>query len=175
MNLNRTYASVARVFVLSVMAAGGHAATISISLVSPALSGAPGDALTFAGTISNQSGSGLYITGATITLAGFAEGDTDLTDFILNATGPLADGASIGPVDFFILTIPGSFPIGQYTGTLLVQGGLAEGDDGVLGSVAFEADVNPSTSESPEPQPLWMLAPGIGVLALARCRRARKS
>jgi hypothetical protein len=64
---------------------------------------------------------------------------------------------------------------GQYTGTLLVQGGLAEQDDGVLGPVAFEADVNPPQSESPEPRPLWMLAPAMGDLALARCRRGRKS
>ena len=64
---------------------------------------------------------------------------------------------------------------GQYTATLLVQGGLADQDDGVLGSVAFEADVNGPTSESPEPQPRWMLAPAMGGLALARCRRGRKS
>jgi hypothetical protein len=48
----------------------------------------------------------------------------------------------------------GHIRFGQYTGTLLVQGGLAEQDDGVLGSVAFEAFVNPPTSESPEPRPL---------------------
>jgi hypothetical protein len=64
---------------------------------------------------------------------------------------------------------------GQYTATLLVQGGLADQDDGVLGSVAFEADVNGPTSESPEPQPRWMLAPAMGGLALARCGRGRKS
>jgi hypothetical protein len=58
---------------------------------------------------------------------------------------------------------------------LLVQGGIAEQDDGVLGSVDFEADVNEPTSESPEQQPLWMLAPAMGGLALARCRRGRKS
>ena len=52
---------------------------------------------------------------------------------------------------------------------------LAEQDDGVHGPMAFDADVNPPTSESPEPQPLWMLAPAMGGLALARCRRGRKS
>ena len=175
MKLHRTNALVATLLMLSAMAAGGRAATISIDFVAPALSGAPGDALTFAGTIGNQTGADLYITGASITLAGFAEGDIDLTDFILNATGLLADGASIGPMDFFILTIPGSFPIGHYTGTLLVQGGPGETDDGTIGSAAFEADVNGPTSESPEPQSLWMLAPGIGGLALARRRRGRKS
>jgi hypothetical protein len=56
-----------------------------------------------------------------------------------------------------------------------VQGGLAEQDDGALGPVAFEADVNGPTSESPEPQPLWMLAAAMGGLALARYGRGRKS
>ena len=56
-----------------------------------------------------------------------------------------------------------------------MQGGFAEQDDGVLGPVDFEAFVNRPTSESPEPRPLWMLAPAIGGLALARCRRGRKS
>src|ERR1019366_8334901 len=65
---------------------------------------------------------------------------------------------------------PATFEFGQYAGTLLVQGGIAEQDDGVLGPVDFEADVNGPTSESPEPQPPWMLMPAMGGLALARCR-----
>src|SRR5690242_148161 len=86
-----------------------YADVIGITFVSSTLTGAPGDVLTFQGSITNNSGSDLFINGAALTLAGFGPSDSDVTDFILNATGLLSNGSSVGFTDFFTVTIPGQF------------------------------------------------------------------
>src|ERR1017187_2589058 len=71
------------------------AGTLDVSFVLAAQSGLPGDTLTFTGALTNNTGSDLFVNGAGINLTGFGPGDSDLTDFILNATGPLPNGSSL--------------------------------------------------------------------------------
>src|SRR5580693_8163395 len=89
----------------------------------PTQPGAPGDTLTFSGTIANNSGTDLFVNSAEINLLGFGPNDSDLTDFIFNFTGLLPDTGSIGPADLFTVTIPGPMNTGLYAGTLTIQGG----------------------------------------------------
>ena len=160
---------------LLALAATGRADTITAVFLSPVQTGAPGDPLTFGGTITNNAGTDLYINGAGITVAGFGEDDTDLSPFILNVTGLLADGASIGPFDFFTLAIPGSFAPGLYGGTMVVQGGATGDDDAVLGVAQFEVDVQDGGgSQIPEPASLALSSSALGgLLVLLRCRKSR--
>lgn len=120
--------------------------TIAVTFSAGTLIGTPGNILTFEGTITNTSGADVFINGAGITLAGFGPSDTDATDFILNTTGLLGMGASIGPTNFFTVTIPSQFATGQYPGVFAVQGGPTVSDDTVLGTVPFQVNVN-----APEP------------------------
>jgi hypothetical protein len=109
--------------------------------------------LTFQGTLTNNSGADIFINGAGITLAGFGPADSDVTDFILNATGLLSNASSVGPTDFFTVTIPGQVAMGQYPGIFSIQGGPTLNDDTVLGTATFQANVN----TVPEPSSLSLM------------------
>jgi hypothetical protein len=78
------------------LALSARADVINLSLVSSTVTGAPGTTVTFTGTLANTSGADININGASLTLATFDPSASDLTDFILNATGLLANGTSRG-------------------------------------------------------------------------------
>lgn len=152
---------------LAAFAAGtADAASFDITFASPNLAGSPGNTVTMSGAMTNNFGFDLLITGAGVNLAGFAPGDIDLTEFILNATGLLKAGASIGPVNFFTVAIPKSFPAGSYAGTLLIQGGTTPNDDSSLASARFSVQVN----TVPEPASWVLVLSVLGLLAM-RARR----
>jgi hypothetical protein len=151
------------------LALSARADVINLSLVSSTVTGAPGTTVTFTGTLANTSGADININGASLTLATFDPSASDLTDFILNATGLLANGTSLGPVDFFTVTIPNAFATGLYGGTLTVQGGTTENDDANLATTNFQVNVQPAGS-SPVPEPsTW----GLVTIALALCAAKR--
>ena len=134
----------------------GWADIISVDLMSP-LSGSPGDTLTFQGTLNNDSGGDLWINEVGINLAGFDPSALDPTDFILNATGLLPAGTSLGPADFFAVIIPDPFLGGPYVGVITVQGGATADDDAVLGTANFEVDVSSAAATVPEPNALPLI------------------
>jgi hypothetical protein len=148
---------------------------IDVGLTSP-LSGSPADTLTFEGTLANDSGGDLWINEVGLNLAGFDPSDLDPTDFILNATGLLANGTSLGPVDFFAVTIPDPFVAGPYEGVITVQGGATADDDAVLGTANFEVDVNSAAATVPEPNAVpIILIVALGAALKFRLRRAAES
>lgn len=136
-----------------------EAGTIDVSLLAQTLSGAPLDTLTFTGTVANAGPEDLFVNGATLSLMGFGPSDSDVFPFILNASGPISAGQSVGPVDFFTVTIPDSFSDGQYTGVLTVQGGMADSDDAVLATTSFQVNVQ----STPEPASLLLTAVGLAM------------
>lgn len=138
----------AAVFFASTASADTLLATFDL----PAQTGAPGDKLTFSGTIMNNSGMDLFVNSAEINLFGFGPNDSDLTDFIFNFTGLLPDTSSIGPADFFTVTIPNPMTAGLYPGTLIIQGGADDAADSTLATVDFSVNVTGTTAPSaPEP------------------------
>jgi hypothetical protein len=152
------------------------AGTLTVNLQKSPLDGSPGDMLTFQGTLINNTGLDLSINGAGINLASFDPSDTDLTDFILNATGPLPNGSSIGPVEFFTVSIPQPFTAGKYQGELTVQGGATAADDAVLGTANFEVDVmGAAPAATPEPRSSALTTAALLLLALSRWPRKRFS
>jgi hypothetical protein len=159
-----------KILLLALTALALRADTIGAPFVASNQTGAPGDTLTFTGWLANSSGSDLFINGAGINLAGFDPFDTDLTDFILNFTGiSLNSGDSIGPFDFFTVTIPNPFADGLYAGTLTVQGGADDATFDTLATVDFAINVSESASSStPEPGALPLLATASALLVLGR-------
>jgi hypothetical protein len=155
------------------LAQQASANTLDISFLSAAQTGSPGGTLTFMGTIANNSGFDLFVNGAGINLTAFDPADSDLTDFILNFTGPLSNGASIGPADFFTVAIPDPFPIGSYTGEITVQGGIDDASDLDLGTASFELDITGATAPTvPEPgSPILVMTTLILLLAGRKRRR----
>jgi hypothetical protein len=155
------------------LAPPASADTLDISFLAAAQTGSPGGSLTFTGTIANNSGFDLFVNGAGINLTGFDPSDSDLTDFILNFTGPLSNGSSIGPADLFTVAIPDPFPIGSYTGGITIQGGIDDASDLDLGTASFQLDITgATTSTTPEPgSPMLVMT--ILVLMLGGLKRWR--
>ncbi|HLJ14595.1 MAG TPA: hypothetical protein VKV15_08880, partial [Bryobacteraceae bacterium] len=118
----------------------------------------------------NKTGSDLWVNAAGVTLSGFVPGDSDLTDFILNASGLLTDGTSIGPTAFLTVTVPDPLANGQYMGLLTVQGGATPFDDASLGTANFQVNV----SNVPEPSFLFLTPPALMAILL-RHLSARRS
>ena len=147
-----------------------RAGTINVTLVSSTLTGTPGDVITFQGSLNNNSGTDMFINGAGISLAGFGPADSDITGFILNATGLLSNGSSLGPVGLFTVTIPAQFSTGQYAGILSIQGGPTPNDDLLQGTTGFQVNV----SSVPEPSSFSLSATTV-LLALFLRRFLRPS
>jgi|SRR5579872_1307874 len=159
--MRSTLLFVSTVCAAAFLAPAASADTLFTAFDLPTQTGAAGDTLTFSGTIANNSGMDLFVNSAEVNLLGFGPNDSDLTDFIFNFTGVLPDSSSIGPADFFIVTIPDLMNVGLYAGTLTVQGGADANADSTLATVDFSVNVTGSTSPSvPEPGTLaLMIAP----------------
>ena len=157
-----------------------RADTIGASFVASNQTGAPGDTLTFTGWLTNNSGSEQFINGAEINLSDFDPSDTDLTDFILNFAGlELNNGDSIGPFDYFTVTIPNPFAGGLYAGEFTVQGGADDASFETLATVDFAINVSGSSSSSPtqpsstpEPATLPLIATASTLLLLGKKLRS---
>jgi hypothetical protein len=139
-----------------------RASPIDVTFLSGALTGTPGDILTFQGILTNKSGTDIFINGAGITLTGFGPSDSDITDFILNATGLVGNGSAVGPTDLFTVAIPAQFATGQYPGILSVQGGPTANDDAVIGTLNFQVNVN----SVPEPSAFSLTLTAILAISL---------
>jgi hypothetical protein len=152
------------------------ASTLDISFLAAVQTGSPGGTLTFTGTVANNSGLDLFVNEASINLTGFDPGDSDLTDFGLNFTGPLSNGSSIGPADLFTVAIPDPFPTGSYTGEITIQGGIDDTGDLDLGTASFELDVSgATTSSAPEPGSPMLVMTGLVLMLAGRKGRRCKS
>ena len=150
------------IFLSLVCGAAGWASTFSVDFDQVQLSGAPGDTLTFSGTLTNNTGATVYLNGAGLTLAGFDPSDYDASDFLFNAPLTLDDGTTSADFNFFTVSIPNGFSAGQYLGTLDVQGGPGSTDDSLLGSGDFA--VNVTDSSAPEPGSFGLLIIGLAML-----------
>jgi hypothetical protein len=145
-------------------AAALTAGMIDVTLAPSTLDGAGGAILTFRGTLANHSGVDVYLTGASLTLAGLPVDSIDLTGFMVNTPLVLVTGATTGAVDLFTVTIPVAFAAGQYAGSLVVQGGEVAGADAEIGSTGFEVVVREGAgTQTPEPATLFLVGAALAV------------
>jgi len=120
----------------------------TLTLDSTSLIGSPGTALTFSGTILNESGVGLFLNGAGGGLSS-PELTLDLTPFFTLTPLSLLDGASYTG-DIFSVAISGVALPGDYFGTFTIQGGVDSETFDTVGSTNFQVTVA-DTSTVPEP------------------------
>jgi len=131
-------------------AAAAHGSTLlTVNFSIPTQSGNPGDLLQFYGSLTNNTGSTVFINSDTFTFA--IVGAADDSPFLLNAPISLPAFGSSGPFEFLQVLIPLGQPGGSYGGSLTVTGGATDTFQDILGSAAFQVTVNSQTPSVPEP------------------------
>ncbi len=115
--------------------------TLTVTLDSVQVSATPGGAVTFSGTITNNSSASVSINGVGLNLANFDPTNYDATPFLLNAPVTLAAGGTSADFAFFTVSIPNGFSPGVYVGSMDVQGGATSTDFNLLGTGDFALNV----------------------------------
>jgi hypothetical protein len=154
---------------LTLLAATGAWADISITLDDPAQTGSPGQTLNFLGTITNTGATAVFLNGDSFN---FALTDATVADnFVTNVPASLAAGASSGDIDLFDVTIanPETLALGTYTGTYGLLGGVDGNAADNLAQASF------SVSVTPEPGYFGLLGVGLAFIGWKHRQRARQA
>lgn len=165
-------------FSLLIGVATASAATLTVNLDFPTLAVAPGQTVTFSGTISNGFADAVDLNSLNVNLSG--SGFTvDPTPFFF---GPLTVDGNATTVNFSFFSVavddPFAFPSGLYSGTIDVLGGVQVGGipdptvQNLLGQAAFEVNVLEAT-QVPEPASAPLLLVTGAALGLYRLRCVR--
>ena len=146
--------------------------TVNFTLTQPALSGRPGNTVTFEATVSAPitNGADIFLNGDDFNIASpLALNDSD---FFANAPFFLAPGDS-STFDIFTVAIPVGTPLGIYLGSLTILGGANDSSRNNLGTKPFSVAVTPDITASPEPSSLILLGSGLaGLVGVVRCKRS---
>lgn len=153
--------------------AGGARAQVLFSFTANTQTSAPNSTVIFAGTITNNTASTVFLNGDSFSLIG--NGLTlDDTKFNSNAPLSLSPGGTTGAIGLFDVTIDPTAANGSYPGSFTVQGG-GPGITDPLVSQPFTINVAPARSATtPEPGVLGLLS-ALGMpAALLSLRRLRR-
>ena len=135
-----------------------RAGNLQVDLLSPSLTGAPGDLLQFFGTMTNVSPTDtIFLNSVSSTsVSGFLTIDTG--PFFLNAPFFLNPGDVSGPFEIFDVAIDRATPDGPYVGsTVSIQGGADSVTFDDLADVNFDVQVSSPTTATPEPGTVWLV------------------
>jgi hypothetical protein len=151
-------------------AAACHGSVLTVSLIPDTLIGYPGDTVKFFGSLTNTTGSEVFINNESVP---FSLGGVDGTPFLNNAPFSLLAFASSGTFEFLDITIPLGQGPGTYDGVFTVLGGASDTAGEQLGSADFHVTVD---TLSPEPASTVLVGLGLaGASLLARRRRLKAS
>ena len=150
--------------------------TVTITFDQPTVSASAGDTFQVFGTITNTSGSTVFLNGDSFTVGGSSLSIVD--QFFANVPISLASGGSSGDIELFDVTVsnplldaPGSYGI-SYT----VLGGVDGTAQDVVGGpsksgVSISVTTKAGTSAVPEPASIYLLLGGVPVAFAPMVRR----
>jgi len=156
--------------VLSV--AGARADNVDIVFDTATLTGSSGDTLAFFGTLTNVTGSPVYLNSDNFNLSGLP---FSAVDDLFNTNVPLfldssgSPAATSGDIELFDITIPAGQSPGSYSGNYALLGGSDSNSFDPVGAADFAVNVSKPLSATPEPHGLPLL-----VLLLWLVGRARR-
>jgi hypothetical protein len=146
-----------------------HATSIvNIELTVTTEDGLPGSALTFSGTLTNETGNVEYLNGLSFADAGFYDSEDPFDTY---APIYLTAYESSGPFELFTVSIPNPFTPGSYPSTVTLNGGAGPSSTDDLGLASYTVQVDPPST--PEPGSAGLLLLGCAPLALLAWRRLR--
>ena len=154
--------------------AAAHADTVTFTLTDPVQSVQPGGTVTFAATISAPltNSNAVYLNGDTVTLqepSGFTVDDSGL---FANFPADLMPGDSVTGDLFSIMAAPDELT-GVYPAAYVLEGGADGQTFDLLGTDNFQVDVATSSSVTPEPSSIVLLATGfLGIAGMNFKHRA---
>lgn len=154
---------------LTVLAVAGVRADINITFDDPNQTGGAGQTLNFFGTITNSGATAVFLNFDSLN---FGLSDATVSDnFFTNVPISLAAGGSSGDVDLFDITLanPESLPLGTYTGTYGLLGGIDGSASDNLAQANFSVNV------TPEPGYFALLGIGLVSMGWLHRRRARRA
>jgi hypothetical protein len=142
-NLRKLFLTVAAIGFLH--GATARADTLAINFIPSTLTAAPGQTVTFSGTVTNLANATIDLNSCDLNLPGQFTTDScvDFLFFAPLSLGPLETSA---PFDMFTVTVnqPFTGPLGlQPPGTFTVLGGLDTDSQDVLGQATFAVVVTP--------------------------------
>jgi hypothetical protein len=161
---------VALVFALASVGAA-HADAV-LSFTAPTLNIAAGGTVEFDGTLTNTGTEDLYLNGDVIIL-NYPDLTDDDSPFFADSPLFLSPGDSYtGP--FIDVTADATIASGSYDGSYTIQGGADPETFDDIATENFTVDVG-SSSITPEPNSLLLLATGLAILTFARYFLMRRS
>lgn len=162
------------VFALFGAAAATARADVIFALDNADQFGNPGDTLIFTGILSNTGLSTVFLNSADLNLAGSSFTPDFIDPFFNNVPISLDAGQSSADIELFdvMLNDPFTDPLGKYTGTYTLTGGVDSNAQDVLGSVDFSVTATNGTSPVPEPSSFGLLAAALAGIVIQH-RRSR--
>lgn len=154
--------------------------SVTITLDQPNQIAVPGGTLQFFGTITNDTGTTIYLNGDALNLDGLSFTTVDqffnTVPISLAPSGQVGD--SSGDIELFDVNVsdPLIDALGTYSGSYTLVGG-ADGGAGTaqdnLGSVSFSVSEVSEVSEVPEPSTIYLLLGGLSGALVPISRRLR--
>lgn len=157
-------ASIALAVLVSILFATPAQAQLSLTLSPTAPITDLGSIVSFAGTLTNTSGSTVYINGDDMGIPGLT---WDETPFALNAPLSLDNGMSYTGTLFTVTVDPTVAPE-TYSGSFTVLGGADQSTFNEVATQPFQVTVLPPSTAVPEPSPILLLVlclPGLSLIA----------
>jgi hypothetical protein len=146
------------------VAVAAQANSITINFDSSSLKGNPGTELFVTGTLTNDTGSTLFINSDSFTFA--ISGALLPSPFMSDAPSSLSADATSSDIVLFEIVIPALQPAGPYVGAFTVVGGASNSASDNEGS-------NPFTATVYAPEPSSFLLCGAGIAMLMRRRLSK--